>query len=131
MQTAGLFITGTDTGVGKTYVTCRIAREMRSYPGVSGFSKVLLALGDSDEPSRAWPDALSASAPPPSAAIRRNPRRETDRSEILDETIYERWTGVIFGVLLRIGEAEQHEPREDGVDATTLTTLTAALRAAS
>ena len=30
MRTAGLFITGTDTGVGKTYVTCLIAREMRA-----------------------------------------------------------------------------------------------------
>ncbi|HUH08393.1 MAG TPA: cell wall-binding repeat-containing protein [Egibacteraceae bacterium] len=39
-----------------------IAREMRSYPGVGEFSKILLALGDSPEPSRAWPDALSASA---------------------------------------------------------------------
>ena len=29
MKTAGLFITGTDTGVGKTYVACMIAREMR------------------------------------------------------------------------------------------------------
>lgn len=30
MNTAGLFVTGTDTGVGKTYVTCMIAREMRA-----------------------------------------------------------------------------------------------------
>ena len=29
MKTAGLFITATDTDVGKTYVTCMIAREMR------------------------------------------------------------------------------------------------------
>ena len=30
MRTAGLFITGTDTGVGKTHLTCFIAREMRA-----------------------------------------------------------------------------------------------------
>lgn len=30
MKTSGLFITGTDTSVGKTYVTCMIAREMRA-----------------------------------------------------------------------------------------------------
>src|SRR5687768_477738 len=30
MRTVGLFVTGTDTGVGKTYLTCLIAREMRA-----------------------------------------------------------------------------------------------------
>lgn len=43
-------------------LSAAVAREMRSYPEVEGFDEVLLALGDAATPSRAWPDALSASA---------------------------------------------------------------------
>jgi SpoIID/LytB domain protein len=43
-------------------LSAAIAREMLSYPSVDGFDRVVLALGDADDPSRAWPDALSATA---------------------------------------------------------------------
>lgn len=40
-----------------------VAREMASYPSLIGeIDRVFLALGSSPDPSRAWPDALSASA---------------------------------------------------------------------
>jgi putative cell wall-binding protein len=41
-------------------LSARIAREMASYPGVDGFSRMLVARGGADQPSRAWPDTLSA-----------------------------------------------------------------------
>jgi putative cell wall-binding protein len=40
-----------------------VAREMASYPVMAdGVDRVFLAVGESGDPSRAWPDALSASA---------------------------------------------------------------------
>lgn len=39
-----------------------VARELGSYPQVAAFDRVLLAVGAADDPSRAWPDALSATA---------------------------------------------------------------------
>ena len=39
MPLSGLFITGTDTDVGKTYVTCRIARHLVSSGCVVGAYK--------------------------------------------------------------------------------------------
>ncbi len=39
-----------------------IAAEIASYPSAPAFDEVLLALGDAADASRAWPDALSASA---------------------------------------------------------------------
>lgn len=40
-----------------------VARELLSYPLFTGrVERVFVALGESEEPSRAWPDALSASA---------------------------------------------------------------------
>lgn len=45
-------------------LSATVAREMASFPSTGGrFERVFLALGAADDPSRAWPDALSASAP--------------------------------------------------------------------
>jgi len=45
-------------------LSAAVAREMASYPSTGGgFDRVFLALGTAQDPSRAWPDALSASAP--------------------------------------------------------------------
>lgn len=43
-------------------LSAMVAREMLTYPQVDDFDRVLLALGESSDPSRAWPDALSAGA---------------------------------------------------------------------
>ncbi|MDP8969846.1 MAG: cell wall-binding repeat-containing protein, partial [Actinomycetota bacterium] len=43
-------------------LSATVAREILSYPQVDGFESVLLALGEAADASRAWPDALSATA---------------------------------------------------------------------
>jgi putative cell wall-binding protein len=43
-------------------LSAALARELASYPEVDGFERVFLALGEHADPSRAWPDALSAGA---------------------------------------------------------------------
>jgi putative cell wall-binding protein len=44
-------------------LSAEVAAEMQSYPEFAGGAdRVFVALGESDDPSRAWPDALSASA---------------------------------------------------------------------
>lgn len=43
-------------------LSAAVAREILTYPEVPRLDQVILALGDADEESRAWPDALSASA---------------------------------------------------------------------
>ena len=43
-------------------LSAAIARELISYPTVDNVDRVLLALGESGEAHRSWPDALSASA---------------------------------------------------------------------
>lgn len=43
-------------------LSAAVAREILSYPNMTKFPSVLLALGEAPDPSRAWPDALSATA---------------------------------------------------------------------
>ncbi len=43
-------------------LSAAVAREVLSYPQAAEVDRMILALGDADEASRAWPDALSASA---------------------------------------------------------------------
>ncbi len=43
-------------------LSAAVAEEIMSYPQVEGVDQVILALGDAPDATRAWPDALSASA---------------------------------------------------------------------
>lgn len=87
MNTAGLFITGTDTEIGKTYVTCLIAREAASRgvrvgvykPACSGsvsgpvwedVEALFESLGGRYEKDRICPQRFSAPLAPPVAARR-------------------------------------------------------------
>lgn len=88
MNTAGLFVTGTDTEVGKTYVTCLIAREAASagvrvgvykpvcsgrVPGAERWQDVETlweSLGGRYEKDRICPQRFSAPLAPPVAARR-------------------------------------------------------------
>ena len=56
-MTHGLFITGTDTGVGKTFVTTRIARELQATGVRVGIYKPACSGSESDESGRPmWED---------------------------------------------------------------------------
>lgn len=60
----GLFITGTDTGVGKTYVTCRLARQLRAQGVRTGIYKPACS-GAQRHPETGswnWPDVEALSA---------------------------------------------------------------------
>jgi dethiobiotin synthetase len=57
MRTAGLFITGTDTGVGKTHLTCLIAREMLARGVVVGaYKPVCTGCEIAPDGTAHWPD---------------------------------------------------------------------------
>lgn len=61
LRAAGVVNLARIGGADRYEIAAEVAREMLSYPFVDGFDEVLVALGESDVPSRAWPDALSAS----------------------------------------------------------------------
>ncbi|MFQ5731209.1 MAG: dethiobiotin synthase [Planctomycetaceae bacterium] len=112
----GLFVTGTSTGVGKTYVTCAIARELRRRGTSVGAYKPVCSGSERSPGGEFWPDVarladaldrrfedawispqrFSAALAPPAAARREG--RSVDR-ELLRSGIA-RWRNAVDVLLV-------------------------------
>ena len=62
LRAAGIQAVGRIAAPDRYELSARVARDLQSYTPGERFSSVLIALGDSPQQDRAWPDALSATA---------------------------------------------------------------------